>query len=300
MSASNRILLIGNRGQVGWELERTLAPLGAVLAVDYPEVDLAEPDSIRRMARGFGPGLIVNAAAYTAVDQAETETELAMAINGRAPGVLAEEAQRLDALLVHYSTDYVFDGHKRGAYVEDDPPNPLNAYGRSKLAGEGAVRTATAAHLIFRLCWVYAARGRNFLLTIRRLAGQRDTLRVVQDQVGSPTWARLVAEATALALQRVGCSPDRAHFAGTYHLSAAGATSWHGFAQAILELMPAELRRCERVIPISTLEYPTPARRPANSVLAGDKLDRVFGLRLPEWRGSLDQVVADLDQARTG
>jgi dTDP-4-dehydrorhamnose reductase len=233
----------------------------------------------------------MNAAAYTAVDKAESELDLAMKINGQAPGILAEEARKLNALLVHYSTDYIFDGTKREPYLETDAPNPLGAYGRTKLAGDEAVRAAGCAHLIFRLCWVYGARGQNFMLTMMRLAREREKLRVVGDQMGCPTWSRLIAEATALALKQAVAAPDPMAFTGSYHLAASGTTSWHGFAEAIVKLMPPEGKRCALVEAITTPEYPTPAKRPAYSVLGCDKLERTFGLRLPPWEDSLKQVM---------
>lgn len=287
------ILLLGNAGQVGWELQRTLAPLGTVCGVDYPEVDLGAADSLRGIVQRVDPTVIVNAAAYTAVDRAESEPDRAQRINGDAPGVLAEEARRAGALLVHYSTDYVFEGTKTEPYVETDPPHPLSAYGRSKLAGDQAIEAVGAAHLIFRLCWVYGRRGQNFFRTLQRLARERETLRVVADQRGSPTWSRMVAETTALALRRVLDAPDATAFTGTYHLSASGWTSWHGFAQAIVESLPVEARRCREVTPITTAEYPTPARRPAYSVMSCAKLERAFGLRLPPWDESFRMVLAE-------
>ena len=286
-----RILLIGKIGQVGWELRRTLAPMGQITCVDFPEIDLTSGDSIRRWVRESRPDVVINAAAYTAVDKAESETDRAMQINGVAPGIMAEEAKKIGALLVHYSTDYVFDGTKTTPYEETDAPNPLGAYGRSKLAGDEAVRAAGGAHLIFRLCWVYGARGQNFMLTMMRLARERDRLRVVADQTGCPTWSRMIAEATGQALRQAVVGGDWAALSGTYHLASSGVTSWQGFAQAIVNLMPAEGKKCSVVEAISTAEYPTPAKRPAYSVLGCDKLERVFGLRLPHWEDSLRQVV---------
>lgn len=291
-----RILLLGKTGQVGWELQRTLTPLGPVAALDYPQVDLADAAALRELVLEVRPRIIVNAAAYTAVDRAETEPERAMAINGHAPGVLAETANTLGALLVHYSTDYVYDGTKDAPYEETDAPNPLNAYGRSKLAGERAIETQGGRYLIFRVCWVYSARGQNFLRTIQRLARERDTLRVVADQRGCPTWARLIAEATALALQRWLDAPNPAMLSGLYHLAAGGVATWHQFASRIVECMPAAERRCQTVVPIPTAEYPTPARRPANSVLACEKLRRVFGMALPSWEHGL-QLALDCDSS---
>ncbi|MGA2863441.1 MAG: dTDP-4-dehydrorhamnose reductase [Verrucomicrobiota bacterium] len=286
-----RLLLIGKNGQVGWELRRTLAPMAQAVCVDFPEIDLASGDSIRQWVRQTRPQIVVNAAAYTAVDQAETEPDQAMKINGTAPGILAEEARRAGALLVHYSTDYVRDGAKAQPYVETDAPNPLSAYGRSKLAGDLAVQAVGGAHLIFRLCWVYGARGQNFLLTIMRLARQRDKLRVVSDQLGAPTWCRLIAEATALAVKQAVAAREPAAFTGLYHLAASGLTSWHGFAERIVSLMPAAGKKCGCVEAISTAEYPTPAKRPPYSVMSCAKLERTFGLRLPDWEESLRQVL---------
>ena len=286
-----RILLIGKIGQVGWELRRTLAPMAQVACVDFPEIDLTAGDSIRRWVREIRPNVVINAAAYTAVDKAESEPDRAMKINGVAPGILAEEAKKLGALLVHYSTDYVFDGAKTEPYIETDVTNPLGVYGRSKLAGDEAVRAIGGAHLIFRLCWVYGTRGQNFMLTMMRLAREREKLRVVGDQVGCPTWSRMIAETTALALRQAVAADDFEAFTGTYHLASSGIASWHGFADAIVTLMPAEGRKCVRVEAISTAEYPTPTKRPAYSVLACDKLKRAFGLRLPQWEESLKQVL---------
>ncbi len=285
------ILIIGKIGQVGYELRRTAAPLGRLVCVDYPEIDLTDGASIRRWVRDTAPTVVINAAAYTAVDKAETEVERCQQINGTAPGILAEEAKRAGALLVHYSTDYIFDGTKQTPYVEDDPPNPLGAYGRAKLAGDVAVRQVDGEHLIFRLCWVYGARGQNFMRTMMRLARERESLRVVSDQFGCPTWSRQIAEATALALKQVRDAREPGRFKGVYHLAASGQTSWHGFAEAIIGLMPEAEKKCRRVAPITTAEYPLPARRPAYSVLSCEKLRQTFGLQLADWRESLGQVV---------
>jgi len=284
------ILLIGKIGQVGWELRRTLAPLGRIIAVDYPEIDLTDGGSIQKWVRETSPTIVINAAAYTAVDKAETEPERCQLINGVAPGILAEEAKRANALMVHYSTDYIFDGTKQTPYVEDDPPNPLGAYGRSKLSGDRAVQQVGIPHFIFRLCWVYGARGKNFMLTMMRLARERATLRVVHDQVGCPTWSRMIAQTTALALKQV-LKTELDLLSGVYHLAASGQTSWHGFAQAIVDLMPAQEKECATVQAITTAEYPLPARRPAFSVLSCEKLQRAFGLRLPAWDESLKLVL---------
>ncbi len=288
---SPTILLIGRIGQVGWELRRTLAPLAKVVAVDYPQIDLLKADSIRQWVRETAPRVVINAAAYTAVDKAESEPDRAQQINGTAPGILAEEAKHCGALLVHYSTDYIYDGAKRTPYVETDPPNPLSAYGRSKLNGDQAIQQAGGEHLIFRLCWVYGARGQNFMLTMMRLAREREKLRIVQDQVGCPTWSRLIAETTGLVLNQVLAAKEPGAFTGAYHLAACGETSWHGFAKAIIGLMPAEGKKCAEVQPITTPEYPLPARRPPYSVLNCDKLKNTFGLQLPDWEESLKDVL---------
>jgi dTDP-4-dehydrorhamnose reductase len=285
------LLLIGKIGQVGYELRRTLGPLAQVTAVDFPEIDLTNGDSIRKWIRDVKPAVIINAAAYTAVDKAESEAELAMKINGAAPGILAEEAKKIGALVIHYSTDYIFDGTKTQPYIETDAPNPLGSYGRSKLAGDQAIIAVGGKHLIFRLCWVYGARGGNFMLTMMRLAREREKLRVVNDQIGSPTWSRMIAETTTLALKQVLTAPDAVAFSGVYHLASSGTTSWHGFAQAIVDLMPTEGKKCTQVEPITSAEYPTPTKRPAYSVLGCGKLETTFGLKLPDWRESLKQVL---------
>lgn len=287
----SRILLIGKAGQVGYELERTLAALGPLVVVDRPEIDFADGDSIRQCVRDTAPAVVINAAAYTAVDKAETEPELCQKINGTAPGILAEEMKKSGGLLIHYSTDYVFDGLKSKPYAEDDPPAPLGVYGRTKLAGEKAIQQVDGHYLMFRLCWVYGARGQNFMLTIMRLAREREKLLVVQDQVGSPTWSRMIAEATALALKQVLAERDREAFKGLYHVAASGQTSWHGFAEAIVQAMPEQGKRCKVVEPITTAQYPLPARRPAYSVLSSEKFRRTFGLQLPDWKESLGQVL---------
>lgn len=286
------ILLLGANGQVGWELQRTLSPLGPVRAMERAEADLSDHDALVRTVRDVAPSLIVNAAAYTAVDRAEEEEDLARAINGEAPGLLAEEARKLGAVLVHYSTDYVFDGAGDRPVTEDDRVAPLNAYGRTKLAGEQAIRESGCAHLILRTSWVYSTRGRNFLLTVKRLAGELEELRIVADQKGAPTWARGIAEATALMLSRCGVPGDTGMLAekgGLYHLTAAGETTWHGFAEAIVEWLreTGQPVRCKRVVPIGTADYPTPAIRPANSVLDCSRLRESFGIGLPDWREQL-------------
>ncbi len=286
------ILLLGGNGQVGWELRRALAPLGDVRALDRADVDLVDHDALRRAARDAAPSLIVNAAAYTAVDRAEEDAGLAHAVNAEAPRVLAEEAKRLDGGLVHFSTDYVFDGSAPRPYRETDAPSPVNEYGKSKLAGEAAIQDIGCAHLILRTSWIYSMRGANFLQTVRRLAGELEELRIVGDQRGAPTWARSVAEATALILARCGApggTGDLQERGGLYHLTASGETSWHGFAVAVADWMRATGQpvRCRRIHDIPTTDYPTPARRPANSLLDCGKLRETFGITLPDWRQQL-------------
>jgi dTDP-4-dehydrorhamnose reductase len=291
-----RILLTGKSGQIGFELQRTLAPLGEVIALDVQDVDLASPDAIREKAREIKPQIIVNAAAYTAVDKAESEPELAMRINGVAPGVLAEEAKRLDALLVHYSTDYVFDGTKNGPYTETDAPNPLSAYGRSKLAGDQAIQATGVAHYILRTSWVYAARGQNFLLTMLRLGRERAELRIVNDQIGAPTWARFLAEMTSQILGKtLGDLDQMRKKSGLYNLTATGATSWFGFAEAIFAEAKAAIpnTKVPTLIPIRTSEYPLPARRPANSRLETSKLSTAFGFNLQKWETMLKDCMRE-------
>lgn len=282
------ILLTGANGQVGWELRRSLAPLGRVVAVDSREMDLADPAAIRRVVGEVRPALIVNPAAYTAVDKAEGEAARARAVNAEAPALLAELAVQGGALLVHYSTDYVFDGGGAQAWREDDAKGPLNVYGATKLAGEEAIAASGCRHLIFRTSWVYGARGANFLITMRRLMRERPELKIVDDQIGAPTWCRGLADATAQVLAQVA-SPargaDKPEPWGVYHMSNGGETSWHGFAQAILDLEGLETP--PRLLPIPSSDYPTPARRPLNSRLDNGKLARVFGVRLPEWRDAL-------------
>ncbi len=274
------ILVTGTGGQVGYELARLLPVHGEVAALDRSQLDLADVDAIRATIRAIRPRLIVNAAAYTAVDQAEREPELAEAINACAPGVLAEEAKRLGALLIHYSTDYVFDGAASTPYGEDAPTNPLNVYGRSKLHGEQAIAAAGGMSITLRTSWVYGLRGRNFLLTIRRLAAERDELSIVADQFGVPNWARTLAEATATLVGRG--LPDLAECRGLYHLSGTGTASWFEFARAIVGPVGRP-----RLVPITTAEYPTAARRPAYAVLEASRFERTFGFGLPEWHAML-------------
>ena len=274
------ILLTGAAGQLGFELARLLTAHGEVEALDRAALDLADADAVAAAVRRVGPQIIVNAAGYTAVDRAESEPALADAINARAPAVLAEEAKRLDALLIDYSTDHGFDRIPREPYREEDQAKPLNVYGSSKLAGERAITAAGAAHLILRTSWIYGLHGQNFLLTMRRLAATRDELRVVADQFGVPNWSRVLAEATA---SLVGRGPAAlAEKTGIYHLSGRGRASWFDFARAIFDGADRP-----RVVPITTAEYPTPARRPASAVLATDKFEAAFGFALPDWHEML-------------
>jgi dTDP-4-dehydrorhamnose reductase len=280
-----RILLTGRNGQVGWELERKLAPLGEVIATDRATLDLADPDQIRRVVREAEPEVIVSAAAYTAVDKAESEPEVAMRINAFAPGVLAEEAKRLGALLVHYSTDYVFDGEKATPYVEDDTPNPINVYGKTKLDGERAIQAVACSHLILRTSWVYGPRGKNFLLTILRAAREKPEVRVVDDQIGAPTSSFSVAHATVeilRATQRAGTQK------GTFHVTASGRTSWFAFAVAIV----TRAGILTSVIPVTSDEYSGVAKRPRNSLLDNARLATSFGFGLTHWREGLEEVWA--------
>jgi dTDP-4-dehydrorhamnose reductase len=295
-----KILLTGKNGQVGWELQRTLASLGDVVAVGHREMNLVDPDSIRKFVREVRPDLIVNAAAYTAVDKAESEADLAMAVNSVAPGIMAEEAKRLKAVMVHYSTDYVFDGTRKTPYTEDDTPNPLNVYGRSKLAGELAIQAVGVPHLILRTSWIYAARGSNFLLTILRLARERNEMKVVHDQIGAPTWARLLAEMTSQIVAQHASPLCReaipvSDVSGVYHAVPAGSTSWHGFAAWILEngTGPAG-QKPPKLVPIPTSDYPLPAVRPRNSCLSNEKLTRTFGLATPSWEDSLTMCLQEM------
>ena len=304
-TANFRILITGECGQVGEALIRTLAPYGEIVAPTLEAFDLTDTEAIRRLMREVRPRWVVNAAAHTAVDKAESEPELAFAINATAPRILAEEAKDIGAVVVHYSTDYIFDGSKPTPYVESDPANPLNVYGRSKLAGEMALSASGAAYFTFRTSWVYGATGNNFVRSMLRLAREREHLRIVADQHGGPTWSFELARMTAdvigqmerLAEQKA-CSLSEAvlPLSGVYHATGSGETTWCGFAaQAIAELQKHEPgTKLASVEPIPTSEYPTPAKRPLNSMLDCSKLARVFGWRMPDWRDSLSLVVAEL------
>jgi dTDP-4-dehydrorhamnose reductase len=293
-----KILLTGKHGQVGFELQRALAPLGEIVAVDHHECDLADPAAIRRLVAEVVPQIIVNPAAYTVVDKAESELELAQAINATAPGILGQEAKKLGALVVHYSTDYVFDSTKQGAYTEDDAPNPQSVYGKTKLAGEQALKQSGADHLIFRTSWVFGAHGGNFAKTMLRLAAEREALKIVADQYGAPTSAALLADVTAQAIGRYQ-REGRAGFPfGLYHLVAGGLTTWHAYAQTVVRAAEAAGKplkvKADDIAPIATTDYPLPATRPANSQLDTGRLQAAFGLRLPDWQSGLEHVLQQI------
>jgi dTDP-4-dehydrorhamnose reductase len=293
---SMRLLVTGANGQIGWELRRSLMALGEVIALDRTACDLACPDTLSAVVRAAAPHAIVNAAAYTSVDRAESDEPVATLVNGTAAGVLAQAARDVGALFVHYSTDYVFDGAKADAYSEDDQPRPLNAYGRSKLVGETAVRESGADHLILRTSWVYAARGDNFLRTILRLAREHDELTIVDDQIGAPTWAHDIADATAEIIRAAQAERVRDTFtAGTFHLVAAGATSWHGFAQAILaHISDVRSMAKPRLRAIASEDYPARALRPKNSLLSGERLRQRFGVALLDWRVGMARCLDEI------
>lgn len=294
-----KILLTGKTGQVGFELERSLKGLGEIIAVDRNQMDLSDLDQVRDVIRSVKPDLIINPAAYTAVDKAESEPELAMRINGLAPGVMAEEAQKLGAAMIHYSTDYVFDGTKKSPYTEEDAPNPQSVYGRTKREGEIAVAEACEAHWILRTSWVYGVHGGNFLKTILRLAQERETIRIVADQIGAPTWARTIARVTTAALEsQEAVFKHIAATAGIYNLCAGGETTWHGYArhvvtQAGIQGLALKLS-VDAIAPIPTTAYPLPAPRPANSRLTTEKLQTMAQLKLTDWSADLDICLSEL------
>ena len=294
-----KILLFGKNGQVGWELQRALAPLGEVVALDHDSTELnadfSAPEALAATVRAVAPQWIVNAAAHTAVDKAESEPELARAINATAPGVLAREAAASGAWLMHYSTDYVFDGSGSAPWVEDAPTGPLGVYGATKLEGEVLIRASGCQHLIFRTSWVYAARGGNFARTMLKLAQDRDALKVIDDQIGAPTGADLLADLSAHAMRSVALQPQHG---GTYHAVASGHTSWHGYAMHVIgnaraRGVPIRVAR-EAIAAVPTSAFPTPAKRPGNSRLDTRKLSTSFGLRLPEWQAGVDRMLAEV------
>jgi len=285
-----RVLLLGKLGQLGWELHRSLSPLGELIAVDYPEIDLSQPDQILQLVRRVQPALIVNATAYTAVDRAESEPQVAMDINARAPGILAEEARTLGATLIHFSTDYVFNGTANRPYLETNPPSPLSVYGRSKLEGERAIQAAGGAYLILRTSWVYSLRRDSFVTKVLSWARQQETIKVVSDQVGNPTWARQLAEITAQLLAKSTGNPAGwlAERGGLYHLAGSGYASRLDWAEAVLRLDPRREEQVTRqVLPALTADFPTPARRPLFSALNCDHFTSVFSLCLPTWQDAL-------------
>lgn len=292
-------LVLGSQGQVGWELARSLLPLGKVSALDHEQIDLTDAAAIREVVRSFQPNLIVNAAAYTAVDKAESDVSAAMAVNATAPGILAEEAAKAGALLIHYSTDYVFDGMAAHPYKETDETQPKSVYGRSKLAGEQAIATAGDDYLILRTSWVYGVRGNNFMRTILRLARERQELRIVADQIGAPTWSRWIADATAhIARQAQQRRATKQFVSGLYHLTCSGSTSWHGFAREIvtgyLQLNPEVSLAVQNMEAISTAQYPTPASRPANSRLDCTRIAEDYGITCPDWHEALSLCMQEL------
>ena len=297
MSSRRRILIVGAYGQVGRELQRSFANAGEIIARDRDTVDLAAPDQVREMVRDAAPDVILNAAAYTAVDRAESEPDAAMAINALASGILAEEALRAGALLVHYSTDYVFDGSKPGPWVESDEPNPLNVYGASKLAGEKAIQQVGGKYLIFRTSWVYGPHGQNFLLTMLRLGRERESLQIVDDQVGAPTTSIELADATLDIVSGVlaGQFGAPSNWASLYHMTCGGSVSWCGFARAIFaRAAPLLHGKVPAVRSIASAEYPTPAKRPCNSLLSNEKLHTRFGVLLSPWEVALNTVIFQL------
>jgi dTDP-4-dehydrorhamnose reductase len=287
-----RILILGAQGQLGIELEKTFQSAGEITALGRDQCDLANPKTIRKVMAEVKPALVLNAAAYTAVDRAESEPHLATWVNAVAPGVLAQEVRKLGAMLVHYSTDYVFDGSKKRPWVEDDPVNPLNTYGRTKLAGEHEIAEAGGRHLIFRTSWVYSPHGTNFLRTMLRLGKEREQLRVVNDQIGAPTTAAALARATRTVINAGVDDVD----CGIYHMTCAGVTSWCGFAQEIFRRAPApEGKKWPEVIGIRDTEYPTPTKRPKNSVMSNAKLQARFGVALPHWQDALAETLAEMN-----
>jgi len=297
-----KILLLGKNGHIGWELNRALLPLGEIFALGINELDLAKTKEIRHVVRSINPNIIVNGAAYTAVDKAEEEQELAMVVNGIAPGILAEEAKRCGALLIHYSTDYVFDGTKNEPYKEDDTPNPINFYGKSKLVGEQAIQTVDHPFFIFRTSWVYGIRRENFLLTMIRLAKEEKKIKVVNDQIGSPTWSRFIAEATAQILAKEAASiinNDLKHLrsiSGIYNLTSSGYCNRHEYALEIIKFVARTTKKTVELESISSNEYRSKAKRPINSRLETSLISNTFNLKLPDWKLALNLVFKELLQ----
>ncbi|MET0776973.1 MAG: dTDP-4-dehydrorhamnose reductase [Pseudomonas mandelii] len=284
-----RILICGQHGQVSRELQHRLGAVGECVVLGRDQLDLAQPQQIRQQVQRVRPDLIINAAAHTAVDQAESEPALAFAINATGPGILAEEASALAIPLIHYSTDYVFDGSKAEPYNEADAPNPLGVYGKSKLAGEQAISAVQGQHLILRTSWVYSTHGRNFLLTMQRLLQEKPEMRIVADQIGAPTWAGTIASSTVALIER--WQAGQAGAWGTYHLTAQGETSWFGFAQAIGQALRDQGKPCANLLPIPSSDYPTPAARPLNSRLDCSRLQREWGVSQPDWQTALRECL---------
>lgn len=290
-----KILITGSNGQVGWELQRSLSLIGKCYAFDKGSLNLEDSDQIRHVIRKISPDIIVNAAAYTAVDKAESEVHTCLAINHKAPAILAEEAKKLKAILVHFSTDYIFDGTSTRPYREDDPTNPLNVYGDSKLKGEMAIKEEDGDYFIFRTSWVYGSRGKNFLLTILKLAQERETLKIVNDQIGAPTWCRSIAEATTLVLYKCLIEKENlSHLKGTYNLTCIGDASWLDFAQEILQNYTYPDKPSPKLIGIPSSDYPTPAARPKNSMLDPNKFIKTFGFSLPNWEKALQLCLGEM------
>jgi dTDP-4-dehydrorhamnose reductase len=289
-----KILLTGKNGQVGWELNRSLTRLGNVFAMDRNDMDLSKPETLGPVIQDIQPDIIINAAAYTAVDKAESEPELAMTVNGIAPGVIAEEAKKIGATVIHYSTDYIFDGKAKSHYKEEEATCPLNIYGKSKLAGEHAVTQVGIPHIIFRTSWVYSLRGSNFLITMQKLAQTRKQIKVVDDQTGAPTWAKAIAEGTTHILEQdlklSTTKPLTLSHPGVFHMSCGGETNWFGFAKAILKI--SGLSEGTEVTPISTSEFPTPAARPKYSLLSNKKLKQVYHHEMPQWQDALQDCLS--------
>ncbi len=295
-----KILVTGSNGQLGRELATLLRPLGELLLVDIQELDITNAGQVNKTVKDFTPDLILNTAAYTAVDRAEEDRELAMAVNGKAPGILAHAAQKNGAVIIHYSTDYVFDGTKNSPYTENDTPCPVNWYGETKLAGEQAVIKSGAPHLIFRTSWLYGATGSNFLLTMLRLFNERDKIKIVADQRGTPTWSRVVAKTTVEIIKKLR---ENGRFkssveqgSGLYHLTCTGQTTWHGFTTAIRENVKAKgTARLPELIPVKTSEYKTLAKRPQNSTLSLEKIEKTFGVKMPDWKEALNLCIKEME-----
>lgn len=294
-----KILLFGKNGQIGWELNRSLLPLGEIVALGRADADFSNPENLRAVVRRIKPDVIVNAVAYTAVDKAEEEEELAIIINGEAPKVLAEEAKKLNAILVHYSTDYVFNGEKGTPYTEEDIPDPVNIYGVTKLVGEKTIQSSEADYLILRTSWVYSARGRNFLQSILKLAADENELHVVSDQLGTPNWARLLADASAHIIRQSHSEKLTSCFeSGLFHLTSSGETSWHGFASKIVEYIRSYkfdgVYKVSHINPVATKDRLSLARRPVNTLMDGSKLKRRYNIYLPKWSDALGCCMKDI------